>query len=189
MSELVYCEGCGVSIDEYYLWKNTADINRPEKIQCESCPAPMGYNRFILKDVNEDYDPDEALRWDLVWYPDLDHSQIVNYNRNRIPNEEYENMENMEDIDIEPQPIQPLRSHILPIRPPHDVTDDIPEEQKQTKPGHCIICYDRMVSAIFIPCNHISCCTVCATHIIQNGGAKCPVCRTPNIACDQVFFT
>ena len=66
------------------------------------------------------------------------------------------------------------------------------QENKKEKPKEntiieCTICMENQVDSIFIPCNHIVCCFVCANTWFQQNN-KCPTCRTIIIQINKAYF-
>jgi len=50
----------------------------------------------------------------------------------------------------------------------------------------CVICYERAKDTLLQPCNHICCCSQCASKLSPN---ICPVCRTAITNKVKIFFT
>ncbi|KAL5701629.1 RING-type E3 ubiquitin transferase [Ranunculus cassubicifolius] len=49
-----------------------------------------------------------------------------------------------------------------------DASDDV----KGGMPNLCVICLEEEYNAVFVPCGHMCCCLICASHLIT-----CPLCR------------
>jgi hypothetical protein len=49
----------------------------------------------------------------------------------------------------------------------------------------CIICYNNRRNTIFIPCNHVSCCTNCAFNELL---INCPLCRSYINQRQEIYF-
>ena len=50
---------------------------------------------------------------------------------------------------------------------------------KEGKPSHareCVVCFDRDVSHIFVPCGHQCVCERCAATVMATS-CECPICR------------
>jgi len=55
------------------------------------------------------------------------------------------------------------------------------------EPGmECIVCFERAKDTLLQPCNHICCCSECASRLKPN---ICPVCRTAITSKSKIFFT
>jgi len=50
----------------------------------------------------------------------------------------------------------------------------------------CVICYERQKDTLLQPCNHICCCSTCASKLKPN---ICPICRTAITNKVKIFFT
>jgi len=50
----------------------------------------------------------------------------------------------------------------------------------------CIVCFERNKDTLFSPCNHICCCSSCASKLKPN---ICPVCRSAISSKSKIFFT
>jgi len=53
----------------------------------------------------------------------------------------------------------------------------ISDDDKET--NQCVICYDKEVSILVRPCNHLCCCESCKNLLEQNGTKTCPYCGLP----------
>jgi len=58
------------------------------------------------------------------------------------------------------------------------------KDENQTK--ECILCLDKPVSHIILPCMHFSLCEDCAKGY-KRGESTCPVCRAPVTDVRKVF--
>jgi len=52
---------------------------------------------------------------------------------------------------------------------------DTPPNQERTSnsdQNQCVICFDAMITTVFLECGHVACCKKCASLLNQ-----CPICR------------
>jgi hypothetical protein len=52
----------------------------------------------------------------------------------------------------------------------------------------CKVCMDEFIQVAFLPCKHVSCCEECALTLMDNRGAKCPVCQVTIMGSFRVYF-
>ena len=51
----------------------------------------------------------------------------------------------------------------------------------------CVICMNKARSAVFLPCNHMSCCSECAA-AVRHDTNRCPLCRAEVISVVETFM-
>jgi hypothetical protein len=56
------------------------------------------------------------------------------------------------------------------------------------RPLVCAICLVRCLETVFMPCNHVCCCTACSAVLMDSGAPACPLCRCTIAACERVFI-
>lgn len=60
---------------------------------------------------------------------------------------------------------------------------EVKVEENNNKNGLCIICCDKEINSIIIPCGHCSCCINCSYNI-----DKCPICRNEITSRNKVYL-
>ena len=93
-------------------------------------------------------------------------------------------------VDVQPKDIVQPQQPVV-TEPPKQVQPEVPKPTDTTtdeEDNNCIICFDAVKNAVYVPCGHVCCCLQCANDYF-NSKKSCPMCRQAVIMVVKCHFS
>ncbi|CAF1043561.1 unnamed protein product [Didymodactylos carnosus] len=80
-------------------------------------------------------------------------------------------------------------SNFSPVSLNRQLSNASTSETKSIRlPQDCVVCLDRLIDTVLIPCGHLCLCFQCATAMHDKGNKTCPICRTTSTLCNRIYL-